>query len=73
MESKFLTNAIVCSGIECLRDAPNTNGIYRERHMKKRENLIMMDGVRHRSIHDCARLSGQDRMYVKRQYERISA
>ena len=29
MESKYLTYATVCSGIECWRDAPYSDGLYR--------------------------------------------
>lgn len=48
-------------------------GSYQERHMKMRENPIILHGVHYRSIHDCARKTGHDRSYVRRHCERISA
>jgi len=47
-------------------------GTYREKHRRIRENPIMFRGVRYRSIHDCARLTGHTRQTVSRNCERIS-
>lgn len=47
-------------------------GTYPEKHRRIRENPIMFRGVRYRSIHDCARLTGHTRQTVSRNCGRIS-
>ena len=48
-------------------------GDYREKHRRNNENPILFRGIRYRSIHDCARLTGHTRQTVSRNCERISA